>query len=430
MPPAGARRCRYGRTVSRPRLSLIAGVVLGVLAAVLVVVSAPGAATLRLTKPTNASARVESATTVLLRWRDRAAGERRYEVRVSPGGIVRRLKAGARRIRLRGLRANRSYSARVRACGGTPIRCGPSARVAFRLPPAVPAGPPIPAGDGPTLGGCPVFPAADAWNRDVSGDPVDPRSDAYLRSIGTGDTLHPDFGSGRYGDYGIPFAVVPADQPAVPIRFTAYGDESDPGPYPVPPGAHVEGGSGADGDRHVLVVRQGECKLYELYRAFKRGSGWDAESGAVYDLRDPKARPAGWTSADAAGLPILPGLARADEASAGAIRHALRFTVSRTQAAYVAPARHYASDSTDEDLPPMGLRLRLKASFDRSAYRGQARAVLDALATYGMIVADNGSDWFISGAADPAWDDDDIDQLKRVPGSAFEVVRSGPITRG
>jgi hypothetical protein len=387
------------------------------------VVPSPQAATVRLTAP--AAVRAQAAgPAVVLTWRDRARGERRYEVRTSPVTRTRRLGAGVRRVRLTGLLAGRGYTARVRACGGRPLRCGRSASVRFTAPRSAPA--PAP-GAAPAVGGCHVFPAANVWNRDVSAEPVDPRSDAYLRSIGLDDTLHADFGSGRYGDYGIPFSVVPATQPRVPIRFTAYGDESDPGPYPVPPGARVEGGDGSDGDRHVLVVREGECKLYELYRAFRREGGWDAESGAVYDLRDPRDRPAGWTSADAAGLPILPGLARADEASAGAIRHALRFTVSRSQAGYVAPARHFASSRTDPDLPPMGLRLRLKASFDRGAFRGQARAILDALATYGMIVADNGSDWFISGTPDPAWDDDDLDQLKTVPGRAFEVVRSGPI---
>jgi hypothetical protein len=277
------------------------------------------------------------------------------------------------------------------------------------------------AGPLPRVGGCPVFPRSNAWNRDVSRAPVDPSSSTYIAAIGPGN-LHPDFASRRYG---IPVTVAPAAQPRVPIRFTAYGDESDPGPYPVPPGARVEGGS----DRHVLVVQRGRCRLYELYGARRAGRGWSAASGAVFDLRSNRRRPAGWTSADAAGLPILPGLARADEAASGTIRHALRFTVGRTQRAYVAPARHFASNDADPSLPPMGLRLRLKAGFDLRPYHGQARAILRALQTYGMIVADNGSSWFVSGAPDPRWNDAQLEELKRVPGTAFEVVRPGPLTR-
>jgi hypothetical protein len=270
-----------------------------------------------------------------------------------------------------------------------------------------------------------VLPADNAWNRDVSHDSVDPNSDAYVRALP--GNLHPDFGSGRYGDYGIPITVVPQAQPLVPIRFTAYGDESDPGPYPIPNDARIEGGS----DRHVLVVQQGTCKLYELFGVVHgAGDGWNADAGARFDLRSNRSRPAGWTSADAAGLPILPGLARADEAAAGKIRHALRFTVRRTQRAYVDPARHFASSDTSPELPPMGLRFRLRAGFDVSGVHGQALAILEALRRYGMIVADNGSNWYISGAPDPGWNDDDIDQLKQVPGSAFEVVRPGPLHKG
>ncbi len=281
----------------------------------------------------------------------------------------------------------------------------------------------IAAAASPTYAGCPVFPADNAWNTDISRRAVDPSSDAYVRSIGLGDHLHPDFGSGRYGDYGIPVKVVSKKQRKVPITYTAYGDESDKGPFPIPlSGVHVEGGSGSDGDRHVLVVQRGTCRLFELYRAFRRGKGWAADSGARYDLRSNRLRPAGWTSADAAGLPIFPGLARPDEADR-TIRHALRFTVNRTRRAYVAPARHYASDSSDPKLPPMGQRFRLKASFSLDGYTGQARVILQALKTYGMILADNGSDWYISGTADRRWDDDELDQLKKVPGSAFEAVR-------
>ena len=274
---------------------------------------------------------------------------------------------------------------------------------------------------GPTLAGCPMFPADNAWNRDVSGDPVDAKSGAYISSIlADGTYLHPDFGGG--GVYGIPYTVVEADQPLVPVSFD-YADESDPGPYPIPPDAPIEQGS----DAHVLVLQKDTCKLYELFAAERVGTGWQAGSGAIFDLNSNALRPDGWTSADAAGLPILPGLARYDEVVAGEIRHALRFTVKRSQRAYVHPATHYASSLTDTNLPPMGLRLRLKASFDTSSYTGQSRVILEALKRYGMIVADNGSSWFISGASDSRWDDDDLEQIKRVPGSAFEVVKTGTI---
>lgn len=279
----------------------------------------------------------------------------------------------------------------------------------------------------PTLGGCTVFPADNAWNRDISTDPVDPRSAAYVASISAeGDSfLHPDFGSNP--EYGIPYVIVPASQPLVPIVYNEYPDESDPGPHPIPLNAPVEAG----GDRHVLVVRQGECKLYELYHAelLPSGSGWSAGSGAVFDLTSNALRPEGWTSADAAGLPILPGLVRYDEVNAGAIRHALRFTVWRSQRGYIYPATHQAGATSDANYPPMGLRLRLKASYDTTGYSGQSRVVLEALKRYGMIVADNGTSWFISGARDPRWDDDDLEQIKGVPGSAFEVVQSGSIVR-
>jgi len=293
------------------------------------------------------------------------------------------------------------------------------------------AAPPPPSGSAPTVGGCTMFPASNPWNQDVSALPVDPNSANYIASVnGNGNRfLHADFGSNP--SYGIPFVVVPATQAMKPITFTAYGSESDPGPYPIPQGALIEGGSSSGGDRHVLAVRQGECKLYELYRAFPNTTtgGWNADSGAVYDLGSNALRPDYWTSADAAGLPILPGLVRYDEVAAGAISHALRFTVSRTQMGFIHPATHYASSSTNANYPPMGLRLRLKASFDTSLYTGEARVVLEALKKYGMIVADNGTDWFISGATDSRWNDTDLDQLKGVPGSAFEVVQAGPIVK-
>ncbi len=283
----------------------------------------------------------------------------------------------------------------------------------------------------PVIAGCGVFPPDNPWNRDISNDPVDSNSANYIASINATSNkfLHADFGENQ--TYGIPYTVVTAIQPMVPITFTAYGDESDPGPYPVPPDAPIEGGVNSDGDRHVLVLNSSNCMLYEMYRAFKdsNGPGWFADSGAVFNLNSNALRPDGWTSADAAGLPILPGLVRYDEVASGSIRHAVRFTVWRTQRAYIHPATHYASSYTDPNLPPMGLRLRLKASYDISGFTGQARVILEALKKYGMIVADNGSSWYITGATDPHWDDDDLDQLKTVPGSAFEVVYTGPIIK-
>jgi hypothetical protein len=266
-----------------------------------------------------------------------------------------------------------------------------------------------------------VFPSDNAWNADVRSYPVDPKSDTYIASISAGGKqyLHADFGSDP--SYGIPY-VVTSSAPDVPITYDAYGDESDPGPFPIPLDAPIEAGS----DGHVLTVDTRSCTLFELYDARRSGGGWLAGSGARFDLRSNALRPDGWTSADAAGLPIFPGLVRYDEVTAGAIRHALRFTVDHTQAGYIHPATHKAG-TNDASLPPMGLRLRLKAGFDVSAFHGEARVVLDALKTYGMIVADNGSSWFITGATDTRWNDTDLNQLKTVPGSAFEVVQTGPI---
>ncbi len=282
---------------------------------------------------------------------------------------------------------------------------------------------------GPTIAGCPVFPPDNPWNQGISDLPIDPNSANYIASINStwNKYLHADFGSSL--EWGIPYIVVPRTQPVVPIAFTEYGDESDPGPYPIPPDAPIEGGPASTGDRHVLVVNSGTCKLYELYHAYPVGPGWEAGSGAVFTLTSNALRPEGWTSADAAGLPILPGLARFDEVAAGAINHALRFTVWHSQRAYIHPATHFASNYTDLNLPPMGLRLRLKASYNISGYYGQARVILEALKRYGMIVADNGSSWFISGASDLRWDNEDLDQLKTVPGTAFEAVHTGEIIK-
>ena len=302
--------------------------------------------------------------------------------------------------------------------------------VRFTLPAAKKPAPPAPVADppadafagSPVIGGCPILPKRSPWNTDISQAPVDTSHD-YIGSLGS-MTLWPDFG--WYGEYGIPYVSVPFSQPLVPVSFEV-ADESDPGPYPVPLDAPVEGG----GDRHVLSLRQGECKLFELYAASRDGSGWHAYSGAVWDLKSNALRPERWTSADAAGLPMLPGLARRDEADAGAINHALRITVPTTQKAYIHPATHWASSNTDPDQPPMGLRLRLKASYDISGLRGQAKAVAQALKTYGALVADNAGSprGYISGAVARGWNDDDLNAIKQIPASALEAVQTGPVIR-
>jgi hypothetical protein len=254
--------------------------------------------------------------------------------------------------------------------------------------------------------------------------PVHSRSASYVASVGAAKRMHADFGAGSWdgGPIGIPYVAVPADQPGVGVSFD-YADESDPGPYPVPPDPPIEGGPASDGDRHVLVVQEGACRLYELYAAQPDGAGgWSAGSGAVWDLASNAMRPAGWTSADAAGMPILPGLVRYDEVAAGHVDHAIRMTVPRTQRAYVWPASHRASSSTDANLPPMGTWFRLRADFDTSGFPPQARVVLEALKTHGAIVADNGSAWYLSGAPDDRWDNDDLAALGRVTGDAFEAV--------
>ncbi|MDP1795358.1 MAG: hypothetical protein Q8K63_14565, partial [Acidimicrobiales bacterium] len=277
--------------------------------------------------------------------------------------------------------------------------------------------------------GCPVFPADNPWNTDISNAAVHPNSANFINAIGIDDHLHPDFGTFyEGGPIGIPFVRVGAGQAKVPVSFD-YDDESDPGPYPIPPDAPIEGGPDSDGDRHVLVVDTSACRLYELYDAHKQGSGWHAGSGAVFDLRSNALRPDYWTSADAAGLPIYPGLVRYAEVQAGAINHALRFTVSRTQRGFIHPATHYASSATDPNLPPMGLRLRMKASYSCASLGREAQVVCAALKRYGMLVADNGSNWFISGEHNPAWNDEALGDIKGIPGSAFEAVDTGPVIR-
>jgi hypothetical protein len=301
-------------------------------------------------------------------------------------------------------------------------------------PPDDPSGTPLPTPDlgvGASLHGKQIFPADNSWNQDVSNLPVDPNSANLISSIGLNTSLHPDFGTVYNGaPNGIPYIVVSTGQTFVPINFTAYGEESDPGPYPVPATAPIEGGPNASGDRHVLVIDRDSWKLYELDRAFpaNNGASWDADCGALFDLNSNGLRPAGWTSADAAGLPIFPGLVRYDEVfEQGLVAHALRFTVHSTRRAYVSPARHFASSNTDPNLPPMGMRVRLKASFDISGFSNGMQVILRAMKKYGMIVADNGSNWYISGAPDPRWSDSELATLSAIKGSSFEVVQMGTI---
>ena len=271
---------------------------------------------------------------------------------------------------------------------------------------------------------CPVFPANNPWNDRVDTLPVAANSAQMIASIGVDTGLHPDFGSGLYDGepIGIPFDVVSRSTPRSHVSFD-YSDESDHVAYPIPKTVHIEGGRASSGDRHAILVDKSACRLYELFALYPTASGgWKAGSGATWDLRSNHVRPAGWTSADAAGLPIFPGLARYDEVARGVIDHALRFTAERTRRAYVYPARHYASSSSDPSLPPMGLRVRLKASVDISGFPRQTRIVLQALKTYGMILADNGSNWYISGAPDPRWSNDALHTIGRITGSDFEVV--------
>jgi hypothetical protein len=297
----------------------------------------------------------------------------------------------------------------------------------------------LPRGPYPSLGDCSIFPPSiaaagapsaedeSAWNQDISAAPVDPNSAAYIAYIDAhgGNSLHPDFGSPR--QYGFPYSVAAAGQKRTKVKFTAYGDESDRGPYRVPLRSLVEGGQKSDGDRHVLTVDPARCKLYELYRAFARKRPkphWNADQGTIWDLNSPALRPDGFTSADAAGLPIFPGLVRYDEAAAGQINHAIRVTVDSTQNAWIHPASHCAGDTSSAAAPPMGLRLRLGAGYDISQITGPAHAIAQAMKQYGLIVADNGSNWFISGTSDARWPDENLDQLKSIPGSAFQAVQS------
>jgi hypothetical protein len=284
----------------------------------------------------------------------------------------------------------------------------------------------------PSAKRCPIFPANNQWNMRVDNLPVASNSSTLVRTIGSDNGVHADFGSGNYGGgpIGIPYTTVSSHQPKVRVKFD-YADESNRGPYPIPRNVPIEGGRNADGDRHAIIVDRTKCRLYELYalQPPANGHGWTAGSGAIWNLKSNRVRPAGWTSADAAGLPILPGLARYDEVKRGSIDHALRFTVPRTRMAFIYPARHFASSSNDPSLPAMGQRFRLKKSFDTSHYPRQARIVLEALKRYGMILADNGSSWYISGAPNRGWNNDDLHTLGNVKGSDFEAVDTSSLPR-
>ncbi len=397
--------------------------ILVVTAGLALLLASPADARLRSVAHLTATAKGQA---VRLAWKDRASGETRYEVRRT--GLRATLKRNRTSYTDRKVKAGKTYRYSVRPCRARQCAKARTVKLTLASPKLPPAPAPAPPGGvfagSPTIGACPILPKDNPWNTDVSTAPVDTSHD-YIGSL-SGMVLWPDFGGG--GQYGIPYVSVPFTQPLVPVSFDEE-DESDPGPYPTPLDAPVEGG----GDRHVLTLRQGDCKLFELYAADRQGSGWHAYSGAVWDLRSNALRPEGWTSADAAGLPILPGLARRDEADAGAINHALRITVPTTQKAYIHPATHWASSNTDPNQPPMGLRLRLKASYDISGLHGQAHAVAQALKTYGALVADNGGGSpkvFVSGANDPGWNDDDLNAIKTIPASALEAVQTGPVVRG
>lgn len=303
------------------------------------------------------------------------------------------------------------------AANPRPIR--PKATIAGRIgdpPPHVTGAP-----------ACPIFPITNVWNVRIDGRAKASNSATMISAIGLDRGLHMDFGS--YAGYGIPINIVSASTPRSTVTFD-YDDESDHVGYPIPASPKIEGGANASGDRHILMIDKDACRLYELFYARKSGSKWLAGSGATWDLRSNALRPAGWTSADAAGLPILPGLVRYDEVAAGEIRHALRFTTNRTRTSYIYPARHQAGESSSSSLPPMGLRVRLKASYDTSGFSPQARVIAVALQRYGMILADNGSPWYITGASDPAFDDDVMHELDVITGRDLEVVNTTGLVNG
>jgi hypothetical protein len=282
---------------------------------------------------------------------------------------------------------------------------------------------------GASLGGFLPFPADSLWNKDISAAPVDASSASIINFIGSGTAVHADFGAGLYngGKIGIPYLVVDANQKFVPINFTAYGDESDLGPMPVPATAPIEGDPNPSGDRHVLVLDKSKCWLYELFNAYPATVGWNADQASVWDLLNNEQRPYTWTSADAAGLPIFPGLVRYDEVAAGEIKHAIRFTLQRSRAAFIPPASHWAANSTDPNAAPMGMRIRLKASYNTSGFSAANQVILAAMKKYGLIMADNGSSMYISGAPDDRWNNDDLHNLGNLKASDFEVVQMNPI---
>ena len=317
--------------------------------------------------------------------------------------------------------------------GGTAVFLR-NGRVSAKIPAQATADPPIylpivltPDTPPPQVAGCDIFPGDNIWNTPVDTLPVHPNSANYIAAIGGNDTLHADFGSGVWppgsdSPIGIPFITAPGSQPGVAVTFD-YADESDPGPYPIPANAPIEGGPNGDGDRHVIVLDRSNCLLYEMFDAWPQpGGSWTAGSGAIFDLNSHALRPDGWTSADAAGLPILPGLIRYDEVAGGEIRHAIRFTAPQTQKAHIWPARHDASSLTGVNYPPMGLRLRLRADYDISGFPPEVQIILQAFKTYGLILADNGSSWYISGAPDERWDNDILHELDVVRGADFEAV--------
>jgi Chitinase A, N-terminal domain len=397
-------------------------------AAALLLIAANGALAAAPAMPKNFRITSTATHSISLAW-NQVSGETRYDV-VRDGSVTKQAARNATSLVDSGLAAGTRHSYSIRACNASGCSAPSPARAQATL--LAPFEDPY-----PSLGSCHVFPpyagsptapsAANqtAWNQDISKAPVDPRSSQYLakiRSLGGNQFIHPDFGSNP--NYGIPYVVVPGVQPRVPTQFTLYGDESDPGPYPIPPHAPIEAGS----DHHVLVVDRDHCSLYETggsrYVGGTRNS-WKAWGGALFNLnRSGPLRPDSWTSADAAGLPIFPGLVRYDEVASGHLDHAIRVTFDQTQRAFIHPATHYASDSCNPNLPPMGLRLRLKPSYNLSHFTGEALVIAHTLKHYGMINADNGSNWYITGATDSRWDDENLNQLKSIPGNAFQVVKS------
>jgi hypothetical protein len=350
-------------------------------------------------------------------------------VRLTRASSVR--LAGVVRVPARAHPGRVSVSLRVRTAAGLVLAATRSVVVAAPKPPSpgpiaspTPSPSPSPTTGAPKVGGCAVFPADNVWNEPVSGLPVAAGSSTLIASLGASTGLHPDFGS--YAGYGIPYNIADASTPRYTIPFT-YADESDPGPYPVPASPAVEAGS----DAHLLVVDTSTCTLYETWDTAPDGKGgWTAGSGASWSLRSNALRPDGWTSADAAGLPILPGLVRYDEVAAGFIGHAIRFTAVTTRDAHIYPARHDASSNSSLSVPPMGLHVRLKASYDISGLPPQALVIAQAMKTYGLILADNGSNWYFQGASDPGFSDDQLNTLKGIPGSAFEVLDTAGFVNG